>query len=142
MRSSTIALFLLCWSIASSGQSLALSVVGETSVRGLQYGATALYETKHLFGIGGFYQQDATPSVETGKVSTFYGGHLQFALAKENKIAVLAMMRAGLVDKHLLVVVPALETRIMLTKRLATGVDVGMRMGYPSLSARLILSCF
>jgi hypothetical protein len=142
MKSSGIALCLLFTSLIAGGQNLVVSVQAESTVAGPQYGPTVMYESKNAFGIGAFFQQNALPSRETGQISSFYGSHLQVPLVRDSKILFFAVLRGGIANKQFVVIVPGVETRLNVTKRLATGLSASMRMGYPALSARLILKCF
>jgi hypothetical protein len=124
------------------GQDLKLSIQVESTIAGLQYGGTAMYETGKLLGFGVFFQKDTGPADEYNEVNVFYGGQIQVPLVKSDRLGFFAVLRGGLVNDKFVVVVPGLETRIKLGKRLAIGLGTSMRMNYPSISSRLILKVF
>lgn len=122
-------------------QHLVTSLQLEYTVTGPHYGASLTYETGKLWGLGGFLQE-AAPSDDAATQDRFYGAVLQAPLVKSQKLSFLALLRGGFVNDKFLVIIPGLETRIDLGKRVALSAGMSFRKSYPALSSKLSLKLF
>lgn len=140
----TIFLFLFTMlSIGAKAQDLIVSAGGEKTVNGNQYNGSLLFETKKFWAAGAFYQAGINREPSEGRLrDPFYGLVLQAPLAQSERILFVAVLRTGLVNDRFVVVTPALETRISVTRKAGLSVGAGLRYGYPSLSARLFVKLF
>ncbi len=123
-------------------QSMVTAIQMEYTVAGTQYGSSFIYESKKQWGLGVFYQVGVTQSVEIFDKDQFYGAQIQFPLVKSERISFFTSLRGGLVNDKFLVVVPGLETRINVGKRLGVAFGMSLRMNYPSVSSKLICKLF
>ncbi len=112
--------------------------VEKTAVRCL-YGGGLTFETKHKWGVGGFYQTSiARPPKETFNLKdAFYGVLFQVPLLKTDKIDFFATARLGMVNENFFAAVPGLETRIKTWRNLSTVFGMGYRVGYPAIGLKL-----
>ncbi len=128
-----------------NAQNLVLQLGAEKTVSVNQLGIVAGLELKKQWALGGFYQTDwkqtATEGTQTFS-STFYGFYLQAPLARTEKLGLFATLRTGLVENRFVVVVPSLETRYYITPRAGAALGSSIRMGHPSLYARLFVRIF
>lgn len=132
----------LTFSTICFSQQMKIAFLAEQTVGGPQYGMATGWETKNLFGLTAFYQIDAKVPVEGGEKNTFYGAQLQLPISKSDKLAFFGTLRGGLVNDKFAVVVPGLETRLNVTKRIALAFGMSIRMNYPSLSGKAIFKFF
>jgi hypothetical protein len=119
-----------------------ISVHNEYTVAGHQYGASVGYESKNQWGVSAFFQQEILAKDEPFEKDSFYGLHLQAPLAKTPKVSFFAALRPGVVNDKFVVVVPGLETRIALSKRICVAAGMAIRMSYPCMSSRLLFKIF
>jgi hypothetical protein len=136
-----LSLFAVIIALATSvsGQRLQTALLAERTAAGTQFGALLLYETKKQRGLGVFYQAPVPALKEKTLNENFSGIYLQVPLARSPRLLVSGTMRGGFVSGQYVVVVPGLETRVDLGKKIAAGFGSSVRMGYPSFSARLIV---
>lgn len=125
----------------AKSQSLSASVIAEENVMGFQSGAEVTLESKNQFGIGVFHQSSEIASFESkGNNYPFSGITMQAPLTKCGPIRLLGRVKAGWVNNQFLIVVPQLETQLILTKFLNLGLNMGYRAGYAAIGSRLTLS--
>lgn len=132
-----ITIILIAGGTAGFGQHALVSAYAETTVSGAEYGAGVAFESKSMWGLGGFLQQGFQHVDENTSPARFYGLHLHAPVARDKKLAFFATLRTGLVNDKFVVVVPGFETRMNVSGRLTASVGGAMRKGYPSLSARI-----
>jgi len=142
MKTILVVLFALVGLTSGYCQDLLLSAQAESTVAGMQAGATVMYETKKMWALGSFYQRSTSPSIEHQETNSFYGGQFQFPLVRAKRISFLGTVRAGFANNKFFVLAPGFETRINLGSRFAVGVGTSMRMNYPSVSLKLIVKIF
>lgn len=143
MKSILSVIFIVVNSLWAGAQHMALSVTTEYTVAGHQYGASLMYETSKQWGLGTFYQGEFYNYSESSlKKDVFYGVVAQAPLVQCSKLAFFGNLRAGFVNKNFFVLVPGLETRLSMSKRLALGFGMSMRMSYPSVAARVVVKLF
>jgi hypothetical protein len=126
-------------------QNLVLQIGAEKTVASNQIGIVSGLELKKQWALGGFYQTELRQTVTEGTQainSTFYGFYLQAPLARTEKLGLFATLRTGLVENRFVVVVPSLETRYYITPRAGAAFGSSIRMGHPSLYARLFARIF
>lgn len=126
-----------------AAQDIVLAAISERTVTGPQFGGSLTYETGKKWGMGVFYQAEigAMGNAEDA-ASRLYGGLLQAPLMISEKINFVANLRVGLANEKFIVAIPALETRLNVTKRTGVSFEMSMRMSYPSLSGKLFIRLF
>jgi hypothetical protein len=124
------------------GQQALLCVQTEYTITGHQIGGAVGFESRSQWAVTAFLQGEISSGDELIKKNRFYGLQFQAPLAKTTKLSFFATLRVGLVNKDFFVAVPGLETRVRLGKRLAIGTGMAMRMGYPSISSKLLVKIF
>jgi hypothetical protein len=92
--------------------------------------------------LGHFHQANFHDRGDEYESHTFTGIQLQAPLFITEKISLFASFRAGKINQLFLIAVPALETRVRLSRTTAITVGTGLRMNYPSLSAKLSVKLF
>lgn len=144
MKTFIISLLLLI-AMEASAQKLMMQTGVEKTVAGFEYGAYLSYETKRMWALGSFYQTGLTRNNPEGKLAPkniFYGMLIQAPIAKSERLAFLFNLRTGFVNEKFLVIVPSVETRVHVSSRLGISIGTGLRMGYPSLSAKAFIKLF
>jgi hypothetical protein len=136
------AMFLISINTISFCQHMILSAQTEYTVAGPQYGASTMFESKKQLGAGVFYQMDVNMPGEKTEKDTFYGAQLQLPFAKSEKLSFFGTIRGGMVNDKFIVIVPGLETRIHVGKRMAVAFGMSMRMNYPAVSGKVICKIF
>ncbi len=137
-----IPLFIAICSYPAISQNLMIGTQAERTVAGYQYGGSLLYETSKQWAYGGFYQTAFSKPNESTPQNLFYGIHIQVPLVTSERLSFFATFRGGLVNKQFAAVIPGLETRISISKRLSLAVGMSMRMSYPAISSKLIIKLF
>jgi hypothetical protein len=139
---SMVICFVLTSGVTIKAQELVVAILAESTVAGPQYGGTLAFELKNKLGIGAMWQTELSRESETAIPHQLYGGYIQVPIAKSEKIALLANVRVGFSDEKYLVVIPGLETRLSITKRLGVAFGMGMRMNYPAISGKIFTTIF
>lgn len=136
----TLILFLLMAPLVTTAQSFLVSVKAEQTVKGAYYEVGASYELSSNFAFGAFYQRNDLGFTSDGVTdfAPLYGLSLHAPLFTNEKLALRGLLRGGLVSDRFFVVIPALETRVMVLKRAGITVTTGYRHGYPSAGLGLI----
>ncbi len=142
MKTLLIVLFSILVKVSFS-QDMVVAAGAEKTVNGNQYGGSVMYENRKLWGAGVYYQTGITPDNGEGYLKNpFYGIALQGPIASSQRITFFGVLRTGIVNEKFLVVVPSLETRILITRKAGATIGAGLRSGYPSLSAKLFIRLF
>ena len=132
--------FLLVLPLTVMAQSFQMSFKAEQTVKGVYYELGSAYELKSNFAFGVFYQRNELTFNDDG-VSDFaplYGLSLQAPLYAGDKLMLHGMLRGGLVSERFFVIIPAIETRLMVFRRTGITVTTGYRHGYPSAALGLV----
>ena len=132
-------------SLGASAQQLIFQSGVEKTVAGFEYGASISYETKGMWALGSFYQTGISRNNAEGRLeqkSLFYGAIFQAPIAKSDRLAFLFNLRTGFINEKFFVVVPSLETRVHVNKRIGVSVGTALRMGFPSFSAKVFIKLF
>ncbi len=127
---------------AGFGQHALVSVYAETTVAGPEYGIAAAFESKGAWTFGAFMQRGAANYEERTVDQTFCGAELRAPLMRSERLALLATLRAGLVNEKFVAIAPGFETRMTVLPRLVVSAGGAMRKGYPSLYARVGMRIF
>lgn len=114
----------------------------EYTITGPQYGTAVMYETQKQWGAGVFYQVGSGLSDEIVTKDQFYGAQLQVPLVRTERISFFTALRGGLVNERFLVVVPGLETRINVGRRIGVSFGMSLRKSYPSVSSKFAFKLF
>jgi hypothetical protein len=139
---SLIILFVLSSGVGAKAQELVIAILAESTVAGPQYGGALGFEFKSKIGIGAVWQTELSTESENTNPHQLYGGYVQVPISKSEKLALLANMRIGFSDEKYLVVIPGIETRLSVTKRLGVAFGMGMRMNYPAISGKIFTTIF
>jgi hypothetical protein len=123
-------------------QELVVAIQAESTVAGPQYGGTLAFELKNTIGIGAMWQTELSRKSEATIPHQLYGGYIQLPISKSKKLALLANLRVGFSDDKYLVVIPGLETRLSITKRMGVAFGMGIRMNYPAISGKIYTTIF
>lgn len=137
-----LAVLFILLNTSSFGQRMTIGLHSEHTVAGVQYGAVTGIESKKQFGVGVFYQMDMKTPLEAEKKNTLYGIYLNAPLVKCDKLSFFGTLRGGLANEKFAVIIPGLETRINVGKRMAVAFGMSMRMNYPSVTSKVILKVF
>lgn len=137
---------LLLATISLCAQNLTLGTGIERTVAATESQFTVGYLTKKQWSVGTFYQAtlNVPPFENTseGNSRTWYGAYLNLPLAKSEKIIFYTQVRAGLINKQFVAIVPSLETKITITRWFALGVGSSYRHGYPAFSFKAHIKLF
>jgi hypothetical protein len=133
-------LFLLTFPIGAAAQSFQMSFKAEQTVKGVYYELGSAYELKSNFAFGVFYQRNELGFNNDGVTdfAPLYGLALYAPLYSGEKLALRGLLRGGLVSDRFFVVIPAIETRMMVFRRTGITVTTGYRHGYPSAALGLV----
>src|SRR5690606_11343968 len=138
----TVVSFFL-FSLVASGQNLVVQTQSEWTVAGIQHGLSVGYETRSSWGLGVYYQAELERESEDNVVrDDFQGIYLQAPVAKAEKLAFFALLRAGFANNNFVAIAPGPETRVHISSRLGTAFGMGLRMGCASVSGRLFVKMF
>ena len=131
---------LLILPLTISAQSFQISFKAEQTVKGVYYEIGSAYETRSHFAFGAFYQRNELGFSDDGVTdfAPLYGVAVYAPLLSTEKLVLRGMLRGGLVSDRFFVIIPAVETRIMVFKRAGITVTTGYRHGYPSAAAGLV----
>jgi hypothetical protein len=142
MKATTIILFeMLFFVILANAQHVLLVPTIEKAVGGNQYGSQLLFEAKNKWSFGGFYQTSLQLHPDGGQtLNAFYGFAINAPLVKSDKINFYFNVRGGVVNRQFLVVVPGLETKLKISKRLGVSALMSVRMTYPSASLKIYIT--
>ncbi|MBL0745823.1 hypothetical protein [Chryseolinea lacunae] len=114
--------------------------VGESTIAGVQVGASVSYLSKREFSLGVFFVKSASRSDAWSTPHVvFYGVHTAVPLMRTSKIVFSGTFRAGLSNQQFVVVVPGAETRLMTNRRVQLVSSVAWRYGHAALGAALLL---
>jgi hypothetical protein len=144
MKTTLIIIFSLL-ALGIKAQHVMIVTGAEKTVAGMEYAATLLVETSRLWGVGSFYQTGLSRENAEGTLqqkNIFYGMVFQVPVVKADRMAFLFNLRSGFVNQHFLVVVPSVETRMQMSKKIGIAIGTGFRMGYPSISGKLMYTLF
>lgn len=143
MKAIVIATNFFLFSLVASGQNMVVQTQSEWTVAGIQHGFSVGYETRSSWGLGVYYQAELERESEDNVVrDDFQGIYLQAPVAKAEKLAFFALLRAGFANNNFVAIAPGLETRVHISRRLGTAFGMGLRMGCASVSGRLFVKMF
>jgi len=142
MKTTIIILFeMLFFVIVANAQHVLLVPTIEKAVGGNQYGSQLLFEVKNQWSFGGFYQTSLRLNPDGEQtLNEFYGVAINAPLVKSDKINFYFNVRGGVVNQHFLVVVPGLETKLKISRRLGVSTLMSVRMTYPSASLKIYIT--
>jgi hypothetical protein len=110
----------------------------ERTVAGTQYGTVLTYQTSTRWSFGGFYQ---TTLKQMGdgiqRTDPFYGVVAKAPIARSERMTFLLNGRCGMVNNNFLVIVPAVETEVNISRSFRFSALAGIRMRQPSLAVSL-----
>jgi hypothetical protein len=140
MKTALFILLLVFFGFSNSlSQKLLTSTYAEYTVTGVQYGGAATYATDRQWGVGIFYQSSLRVTESYNK---YYGILLQVPIVRTPQLLLTGTLRTGIVNDQFLVIVPGLETRIELNKKIAVAFGMSVRMNYPAISSKFIVKLF
>lgn len=121
------------------GQDFLCTLKAEQTVSGSLMETAVGLEFPSAIGTGLFIQAGRPlPGSEERFRDLYYGVYIQKSVFQSKGIAVLADLRAGLVNKNFIAVIPQLHTRVRIFRNSAVSFGTGIRHGYPSASFSLI----
>jgi hypothetical protein len=136
-----IAATLVLCNLSTNAQHMVASTEVEKNVAGIHYGASVSFENRKKFSLGAFYQCGISKVVaDVTPVRPYYGLQAQLPLVTCEKMDVLLDARTGFVNKDFLVFVPALVTRVQLTRLLSFSIGSGFRMQNASVTGKINLT--
>lgn len=141
MKTALIIILLALIGSRANGQSLLTAAYAEYTVSGVQYGGTATWATERQWGAGIFYQSSLR-TTENSNIKEYYGLMLQVPIVRTSQLLLTGTLRSGIVNDQFLVVVPGLETRMELGKKIAVAFGMSVRMNYPAVSSKFIVKLF
>ena len=134
-----ILLFLLASGTAQT-QNLFIAPTAESTVLGLQYGASLGYVAKNNFSAGAFYLTGRVQSeVWPEKTQTLYGLQSAVPLVRSPKIGFCANLRVALSNDRFVVLIPGAETRLRLSGSLQAVAGMAWRHGHASINSSLLI---
>ncbi len=130
-------------SLVANAQDMVLSAGAEKTVNGNEFAGSLMYETKKSWALGTFYQTGLDRNNgEHVLVNPFYGLVMQAPVMRSDRISLFGVLRTGVVNNTFFIVVPAVETRVLVTSRAGFSIGAGLRAGHPSFSAKLFTKLF
>lgn len=123
--------------IGLSAQHVVVSPLVEKTINRYQYGASVSLEIPSQWRFGGFYQTSLSGQEQIGPSENFWGMTISAPLMKADRMTFYGNARVGIVNKHFLVVCPALATELKLLKRFHLNVGMSIRKGYLSAQTSL-----
>jgi hypothetical protein len=140
MKTALFILLLVFFGFSNAlSQKLLTSTYAEYTVTGVQYGGAATYATDRQWGVGIFYQSSLGATENHKK---YYGLLAQVPIVRTPQLLLTGTLRSGLANDQFVVIVPGLETRIELSKKIALAFGMSVRMNYPALSSKFIVKLF
>ncbi len=133
-------LFFVIAPLITTAQSFHVSIKAEQTVKGPYYELGLSYELSNNFAFGAFYQRNELSFSNDGVAdfAPLYGLALHAPLYTGEKLIFRGLLRGGLVSDRFFVVIPAVETRLMVLRRTGITITTGYRHGYPSAALGLV----
>ncbi len=141
MKTTLIIFLLALIGSKANGQRLLTAAYAEYTVAGVQYGGMATWATERQWGAGIFYQS-SLQTTENSNIKKYYGLMLQVPIVRASKLLLTGTLRSGIVNDQFLVIVPGLETKVDLGKKIAVAFGMSVRMNYPAVSSKFIIKLF
>lgn len=120
-------------------QEFLCTLKAEQTVSGSLMETSVGMEFHSSIGTGLFIQAGRpVPGSEERFRDLYYGVYVQKSIFQSKGIAVLADLRAGLINRNFIAVTPQLHTRVRIFRNTALSFGTGIRHGYPSASLSFI----
>lgn len=139
-------IILLITSFQASAQMMDFVSGLEKTVAGAEGSVSIQYESKHQWRAGVFYQQAVTiPLVQSQEAESpyaWYGVSISVPMAKTEKVSFYGRLRAGYANESFMVLVPSLETKLKISRKISLSVGSSYRLGHTAFSIQTHLKLF